>query len=114
MTVRTRTCGLAGAGLHEWLLDVRREELAPTARGAALGLALAVRDRPAGLAAEVPLTALRTHHGRCLREKLPDLAKLARDAEGIDPRSGLVSLHKAVHQRLKPDERLFHERPHRP
>src|SRR4030081_1229731 len=60
---KRRTYGLAGAGLHERLLYVRGEELAPSARRTFLGLALAVRDGPAGFAPEMLLPALRAYDG---------------------------------------------------
>ena len=103
-----RTGGLAGPGLHERLLDICGEKLAPATRGAALRLAFAVRDRPAGFAPEVLLAALRSNDRWRLGEELPDLAELVRDAERIDPRPGLIRLHEAVHERVEPRERFCH------
>src|SRR6266566_4169307 len=73
---KRRTRGLAGPRLHERLLYIGGEKLAPAACRALLGLALAVRDRPAGFAPEMALTTLRANHSGRLGEKLPDLAKL--------------------------------------
>src|SRR6267143_1858964 len=105
-----RTDGLAGAGLHERLLDVGSEKLAPAARGALLGLAIAVRNRPAGFAPEMLLTALRAHDRGSFGKELPDLAQLPRDAQRVDPRAGLIRLDEAVHERIEAHERFFHGR----
>ena len=101
---------LAGPGLHERLLDIGCEELPPAARRAPLGLAFAVRDRPTGFAPEVLLTALRADDGWRLGEQLSDLTELVRDVQRIDPRSGLISLHEPVHERVEAGKRFFHRR----
>jgi hypothetical protein len=98
--IRGRTRGLAGARLHERLLDIGGEESAPAARLALLGLGLAVRDRPASFATEVLLTALRADDSRRFGKQLSDLAQLARDAKGVDPGSCLVRLDEAIHERV--------------
>jgi len=87
-----------------------REKLAPAAGWALLGLALTVRDRAAGFAPVVLLTALRANDPGAFGEQLPDLAQLARDAQRLDPRSGLIRLNEAVHQSVEPRERFFHGR----
>ena len=105
-----RTDGLAGAGLHERLLYIRGEKLAPATGGALLGLALAVRDRPAGFAPEMLLTTLRANHGGRFGEQLADLAQLVRDPQRIDPRAGLIRLDETIHQRIETREGFFHGR----
>jgi len=66
-----------------------------------------MRDRPAGFAAEVLLTALGTNDGRRLGEELPDLAELARNSKRIDAGPGLVGLDETVHQCVEARERFF-------
>ena len=99
---------LAGPGLHERLLDIGCEELPPAARRAPLGLAFAVRDRPTGFTPVVLLTALRADDGRRLGKQLPDLAQFVRDVQRIDPRSRLIGLDEAVHERVEARKRFFH------
>jgi hypothetical protein len=56
------------------------------------------------------LPALRTNDRGRFGEQLPDLPQLARDAQRIDPRSGLVRLDEAVHERIEAREGFFHGR----
>src|SRR5712691_6527001 len=106
-----RTSGLAGARLHEGLLDVRGEELPPTAVLTALGGLRAVGDRPARLAAIVFLPALRWDDRGAFQEELADLAELSRHMERVDARPGLVGFHEAVHEGVETLERFLHGGP---
>jgi hypothetical protein len=56
------------------------------------------------------LAALRANDRGRLGEQLPDLAQLACDAQGLDPRSGLIRLDEAVHEGVEPREHFFHGR----
>src|SRR6267143_1741219 len=91
-----RTDGLAGAGLHERLLDVRGEELPPPARGATARLRVAVRNRSAGFAPKMSLAASCSDDGRRFGQELADLAELAGEGKGIDPRPGLIRFDQAI------------------
>src|SRR2546427_5155910 len=93
-----RTSGLTRARLHKGLLNVRGEELPPTAVLTPLRGLRAVGDRPARLAAIVFLPALRWDYRGTFQEELADLAELSRHVEGVDAGPGLVGFHEAVHE----------------
>jgi hypothetical protein len=58
----------------------------------------------------VLLTTLRANDRGRFCEQLPDLAQLARDAQRLHSRSGLIRLDEAVHESVEPREGFFHRR----
>src|SRR5688572_26360417 len=108
--LRAMAARLARAGLDVRLAKVCVIEGRPAAvlaRGRRVG---AMRDRAAGLAAEMPLAAGCRADDRAFEEQIADDPELVRDLQRLHAGAGLVRLHELAHERVQPPDRIFHNR----